>query len=69
MKMEIKSSHLVTFYIKEFIDNEGGMTVEEFGQVCVSMEEALETLMIAKKFKPTQDWVIVCKVDSKVTED
>jgi hypothetical protein len=62
MKITTQTTHDISFEVKEFRGEEGGMHVGQFGDVCKDMAIALRTLELARAHDPKADWVIVLDV-------
>jgi len=62
MKIRITVSHIVTFSVQAFWNEEGGMGHESFGKDCDDLYDALIQLELAKTNAPDIDWIIVCNV-------
>ncbi len=58
MNINIESAHAINFKIEYFSPTEGGMDNQQYGQDCSTLEEALDTLLLARK-SSKDEWLIV----------
>lgn len=66
MIQKITTEHKITFQVKAFWNEEGGMGEEEFGPVVNDLPDAVQNLMLAKISKPKEPWIIVAEVITSV---
>jgi hypothetical protein len=66
MKIESKTTHIVTFDVQYFESTEGGMDSASYGKTCTDIGSAIEQLRLAKIADPDSDWIITCDVQTQV---
>lgn len=66
MKLTITKVEELTFSVESFEATEGGMDHEVFGKDCFELSEVVELLSLAKIARPNYEWVIVCRVTTKI---
>lgn len=62
MKITTQTTHEISFDVKAFEGEEGGMHVLDFGESCKELPAALRLLELARVQNPKVDWVIVLDV-------
>ena len=66
MKLTTTKVQELTFSVESFEAEEGGMDHQLFGKDCSELAEVVEQLDLAKIAHPKYDWVIVCRVTTKI---
>jgi hypothetical protein len=73
MKINLTTTHELTFAVEAFWSEEGGMGEDQFGPKVKTLEEALALLMQAKaagaKEKYPNKWIITINVETKHSKD
>ena len=67
MILQTKTTHNLTFQVKEFVGQEGGMDEDEFGSPVADLALAVRNIELARIAKPDSDWLIVCRVITTVS--
>lgn len=62
MIIKTTTSHNITFAVKAFWDEAGGMGENSYGNPDKDLPEAIRLLELAKVASPEDPWVIVCEV-------
>ena len=69
MEIKVTKTHKLSFQVKSFYDADGNPDEKEFGQPCLELPQALSQLELARVGDyPKRDWVIVCEVETSVTQ-
>lgn len=66
MELTKTTKHILTFQVREYIGQEGGMDIEDFGGSVTDLKEAVNTLELARAQRPKCDWIIECRVETKI---
>ena len=66
MKISVTTTHTVKFNVMAYEDQEGGMSIAEFGKACDNLHEAIVQLDLAFASDPKTPWTIVCDVEKQV---
>ena len=81
MKLTTTTEHNIKFTVESFWDEEGGMGHDQFGESVETLADAVALLDIARgggtkvgrtdyiaaRNEPPMDWVIVARVETKVS--
>jgi len=67
MILQTKTTHNLTFQVKEFVGQEGGMDEDEFGSPVADLALAVRNIELARIAKPSADWIIACRVITTVS--
>jgi hypothetical protein len=67
MKIQVTTSHTITFTVEAFWNEEGGMGQDQFGGEVKELAEAIRLLEMAKAHNAEPDWVIVARVKTNNT--
>ena len=68
MRISTTIVHTVTFSVRAFWSEEGGMGQDSFGPSCDTLIEALVHLDLANAQDPKTDWLIVCSTAKQVQQ-
>jgi hypothetical protein len=60
------TKHVLTFQVKEFSSTEGGMDVDTFGEETNDLKVAVNNIELARSQYAKADWVIECRVQTKI---
>ena len=66
MELTKTTKHILTFQVKEYVANEGGMDMYEFGGRVNEIKEAINNIELARAKDTKADWVIECRVETKI---
>ena len=61
MELTKTTKHVLTYQVKEYIDQEGGMDKQEFGDWVADIKDAANNLELARIKDPDADWIIECR--------
>lgn len=62
MKLSTTTHHAVTFTVKAFWPEEGGMGSDQYGESVQELAQAIRLLELARVAQPKTDWKIVGEV-------
>jgi len=66
MELTKTTKHILTFQVKEYVATEGGMDEEEFGGRVTDLKEAVNNIELARAKNAKADWIIECRVETKI---
>lgn len=65
MDIKTTTTYNITFSVRAFWNEEGGMGEDWFGKPVSELPEAIHLLELARVSQPNEDWIIACDVKTK----